>query len=521
MADPTVKGDLVNMEGVDDPDGIVGLEDQDRLQQYLSQPDENPLTDQQLANADINDDGVVDTTDDELLGNIIDKVQTPGNINLDTNGQLDFLDLWRLSAFLHDPVSYPLVHDFAQSNADINDDGVIDELDLQLLTTMVNSDEHKPSDVTLWGDVNCDGKVTPEDVQLINEFLAGVSTVTEQGIRNGDVDRDGELTWTDATYIMQYAMFTGQYQTPGDINCDGVVDHRDLDLLYAILQDTPSINYTGSFDSIEGIRLDGLYNADINLDEKLDESDLQSLISLVTPEITWVVKPPQVMTVFTENDVTVTVSIKNHFSFSQVTFNRDGLETPISLDLSEDVITASWTITPEQDKDYSYEICVINSGNKQTTEPGSFQINIVDVSDTEPTVIGDVNGDGFITQEDYDLLQQYMNDPENTEISNQGLVNADINGDGVLDEQDLNLLNLKITNPWTTLDVSLYGDVNEDNVVNVEDVVLLNSYLSEGHGLTDQGKANSDVDLDSELTADDMDLIVTSIQGKHNLPKQD
>ena len=42
--------------------------------------------------------------------------------------------------------------------------------------------------------------------------------------------------------------------------------------------------------------------------------------------------------------------------------------------------------------------------------------------------------------------------------------------------------------------VTSYGDVNEDGVVNILDVILVNQYLIGEKQLSDQGRINADVD---------------------------
>ena len=58
------------------------------------------------------------------------------------------------------------------------------------------------------------------------------------------------------------------------------------------------------------------------------------------------------------------------------------------------------------------------------------------VDDPTPVLLGDVDGDGFVTMADVTLLSMYLNG-ENPEITAEGMLNADANADGTVDIRDI------------------------------------------------------------------------------------
>lgn len=56
------------------------------------------------------------------------------------------------------------------------------------------------------------------------------------------------------------------------------------------------------------------------------------------------------------------------------------------------------------------------------------------------TMTGDLNGDGVIDENDYALLEDYINDGQNNNLTEEQLLLADTNGDGVVDENDMDLI---------------------------------------------------------------------------------
>ena len=135
---------------------------------------------------------------------------------------------------------------------------------------------------------------------------------------------------------------------------------------------------------------------------------------------------------------------------------------------------------------------------------------------------GDVNCDDIVDTEDVAFLKSYLNDG-NVRISAQGRINADVYNPGSgITKDDLDTINKyisgKVNLPLVT--ELLYGDVNCDGVVDMEDPVLLQSYINgENVRISAQGRINADVyNPGSGITEDDTDTINKYISGKANLP---
>jgi hypothetical protein len=119
---------------------------------------------------------------------------------------------------------------------------------------------------------------------------------------------------------------------------------------------------------------------------------------------------------------------------------------------------------------------------------------------------GDVNLDGVVDSKDVVFMQNYLIDRES--LTDLQYIAADYVQDGYVDVFDLQALRVMLTendlleyngtvNPTLKLpEATIYGDANCDGDVDIADVVAVSVYVqdSEGTNLTDQGKANADVD---------------------------
>ena len=59
--------------------------------------------------------------------------------------------------------------------------------------------------------------------------------------------------------------------------------------------------------------------------------------------------------------------------------------------------------------------------------------------------------------------------------------------------------------------VSKYGDVNEDGTVDIMDVIILNKFLLGGKTLSNQAKANADVNADNAVNESDSLLLLKAV----------
>lgn len=115
-------------------------------------------------------------------------------------------------------------------------------------------------------------------------------------------------------------------------------------------------------------------------------------------------------------------------------------------------------------------------------------------------ILGDVNGDGKVTKDDAELVQEY--DAGTGSLTDDEKKRADVNGDGVIDSGDaVKILNLIIDKN------GVFGDVNGDGKLTQEDVNLVQNYDAGTGSLTDDEKKRADVNGDGDVDAGDSVMI--------------
>ena len=115
-------------------------------------------------------------------------------------------------------------------------------------------------------------------------------------------------------------------------------------------------------------------------------------------------------------------------------------------------------------------------------------------------ILGDVNGDGKVTKDDAELVQEY--DAGTGSLTDDEKKRADVNGDGVIDSGDaVKILNMIIDKN------AVFGDVNGDGKVDKNDVKLVQKYDAGTGSLTDDEKKRADVNGDGDVDAGDSVMI--------------
>jgi Ca2+-binding EF-hand superfamily protein len=155
--------------------------------------------------------------------------------------------------------------------ADLNNDGVIDSTDVEILINIVTGKTQAgtatptpvPAAATqtvVKGDINGDGKVDREDVLLAVKMATGLLKPSDKELKAGDMDGDGKITVKDATLIQEKVGYK-----LGDVNGDGKIDGEDvkLALLFATGKAQPSEQQ--------------LRAADVNNDGKITLSDVMAI----------------------------------------------------------------------------------------------------------------------------------------------------------------------------------------------------------------------------------------------------
>ncbi len=160
---------------------------------------------------------------------------------------------------------------------------------------------------------------------------------------------------------------------------------------------------------------------------------------------------------------------------------------------------------------------MVTSASKSLTEVSLelYQFNEIKIITLNPTLLGDINENGWVNETDYELLLNYLNG-EDIEISEQGLANADIDGDGFITESDLNALADLIEQYGNTgeYDEDMMGDpdtpwdVNGDGNITTDDFEAIWQYVvSNNSGTVDPPNVawmtNADADNDGVVSWQD------------------
>lgn len=112
------------------------------------------------------------------------------------------------------------------------------------------------------GDVNGDGKITLEDTELISKFVMNEVTFNEKQFEAADMNGDGKVTALDYTQLVNKLYANVQ---KGDVNADGVIDEKDIELVQKYLNGEITLNEKQ------------LEIADMNEDGKVNSTDLLRL----------------------------------------------------------------------------------------------------------------------------------------------------------------------------------------------------------------------------------------------------
>lgn len=127
---------------------------------------------------------------------------------------------------------------------------------------------------------------------------------------------------------------------------------------------------------------------------------------------------------------------------------------------------------------------------------------------------GDVNEDGKVDNEDRIYLARYVANWDNYPLTDSAKNNADVNDDNIVDEKDRDILARyidgwegyeELPNNINNDDITLYGDVNEDGIVNAKDIAIM-AVPDNIKSLGKQAILNGDINLDGKYTEEDNDI---------------
>ena len=359
------------------------------------------------------------------------------------------------------------------------------------------------------GDVNLDGKVDNSDLELLNNYLAKTVDLTDIQLTAADVNSDGILSVGDAENIRLYVtghnsgseylskigisiicpkdytdkdnscikenIVDAKYASykRGDINLDGKLDNRDLELLSKYLKKQAKLNTVQ------------INVADYNNSGMVDNNDLKQ-INLTKEQLNYADMNDD--GVVDDKDVDILAkTISDYYQVGDI--NLDGKINELDVTVLQNMFNGVVVATKVQ-----LNLCDIN---------GDGTINNNDVVELRKKVSkdtkykkGDVNLDGELTSADVTIIENYV--LKKTELTIDQLNYADYNGDSVVDNKDANSLARAIASKYKK------GDINMDGKINIIDISILSKYISRLVEIDTTQKILADVNGDGKINASDL-----------------
>ena len=362
---------------------------------------------------------------------------------------------------------------------DVTGDGKVNIADVGKLSRTLNDSETYPLNKLemINADINADGKVDKVDELLLTKYVKNnndyPSTLPNEPITDyayyGDINDDGKLTMADLALLSKYMSddynitLTIQQLKNADINGDGIINYIDELFLSRYFADWKE--YKGLPDN--PIKTEYVLYGDLNSDGEITEEDATLLSNYLN-----------------NNTKISDQALKN----SDV--NGDGKINIIDLGLLQ-----MYVETPD---------------NYTNTLPDSPITNYT-------IQYGDVNEDGDLNAADTITLLNHING-SNIRMG-QTLLNADVDGNGKIERKDLILLLGYVKGEITQVNLpdkpiteyTLYGDLNNDGILDNNDIDKLSRYLNGSTGLDNQARKNADVNGDGVINNTDLTLLQNKI----------
>ena len=370
------------------------------------------------------------------------------------------------------------------------------------------------------GDVTVDGKISLADSTLIRAYVSGERTLTKQQLLNADVNADGEVNTIDSLLLQRF--FLGKYPNTlpnepitdyayyGDINDDGKLTMADLALLSKYMSDDYNITLTTQ----------QLKNADINGDGIINYIDELFLSRYFADWKEYKGLP--------DNPIKTEYVLYGDL-------NSDGEITEEDATLLSNYLNNNTKISDQalknSDVNGDGKVNIIDLGLLQMyiETPDNYTDTLPERRITNYTIqYGDVNGDGKINSSgDVLNINRYINGLSSIINQNgQSLLNADVNGDGKVNMVDSTLISNFLTGNIDSnilpsspiIEYTLYGDLNNDGVLDNNDIDKLTKYLNGSTGLDNQARKNADVNGDGVINNTDLTLLQNYINNSTNDP---
>ena len=362
------------------------------------------------------------------------------------------------------------------------------------------------------GDINENGEIELHDINIIHSYINGKRTLEKQQLLNADINADGKIDYVDGQLL--YRQFNGYYENTlpnepitdyvfyGDINEDGKVNVQDRVMFTRYLD--------GTFNIV--LNYQQLKNVDVTGDGKVNMTD-------------WLLLSRYLAHWNEYSDTLPDYPITNYTYYGDV--NEDGEITEEDSTLLSNYLNNNTKISDQalknSDVNGDGKVNIIDLGLLQMyiETPDNYTDTLPERRITNYTIqYGDVNLDGEVDTFDVTESSDYYLDSTSS-LKGQQLLNADVNGDGKINRIDTALIfdlsfGTKINSPMT--DYTLYGDLNNDGILDSNDIDKLSRYLNGNTGLDNQARKNADVNGDGVINNTDLTLLQNKINNSTTSP---
>ena len=473
-----------------DNNGVIDTADVALMSQYIEGSIE--FTKQQQTCADMNVDDVVDKYDLKILKQYTEEYGSDNGENIksviygdiNNDGKINNIDLGALQKYVKDAEVLPFKE---QLKADLNLDGKVNNIDINILELYINEDIKELPIVC--GDINLNGKINNVDLGLMAKYLKNKGLLTKEQLLASDLNADSIVNYIDYEIFKRYLADLEGYETLpftedidveegditisilyGDANCDGIINNEDI------------IAIKNNQDAISD---EGILNADVNLDEKVNLLD-GDLINL-----------------YLEDKVLLPIEYGD--------INSDNRVDTEDINLIKQHIEGTKEFTVQQ------EICA--DVNVDGTV-NYYDINLLSKYNVEimrlPFIMGDINLDGRLNNKDLGIYQQsYLG---MIQLSEEQKILGDINSDGIINDVDIQVLLAYLNEDINSLPI-VYGDVDENGKLDDKDEAIIKNYINDIEELDKVELYIADVNIDGNVNDRDLGLIQRSLKGEITLPQ--